>query len=442
MAVFDGEDADVVRRRSISPIGRSSRLVRLDLRPVVLARRHRQRYPGCTHLSMGGRVMSSVFTSIYARPYPATAGLIALAIALAAQPRQGFGADSVLELRRLPDKADLARLPAGPAPQRIIVKFKEGSGLTASNGHLQSSTGTDAAAVESALDRLGIAPSDLRPLHTRPRSELESERLRAQAASGGALADLTLYYVVSAPSSRAGTFLEQLAGVPGVEFVEPEPIPAPPPVDLAPPTSDLTSQQQYRAAPPLGIGALSFTQPGANGANTRIVDIEYSWVLAHEDLELPAAVNIDPSPAWDPFPSDQGSHGTAVLGELAGKVNGYGIIGIVPMTDVRIAPAATLAYGYNLPRAISLATAALAPGDVILLEQQMSVCGTTSYGPVEWSQSVYDAIATATALGISVVEAAGNGAVNLDGSSWRIPVRPGHAQFPRHNRRRRDTGHA
>jgi hypothetical protein len=54
------------------------------------------------------------------------------------------------------------------------------------------------------------------------------------------------------------------------------------------------------------------------------------------------------------------------------------------------------------------------PGDVILIEQQTSVCGGTQFGPSEWQQSVFDAIAAATALGIVVVEAAGNGGVNLD----------------------------
>jgi serine protease len=43
--------------------------------------------------------------------------------------------------------------------------------------------------------------------------------------------------------------------------------------------------------------------------------------------------------------------------------------------------------------------------------------GGTSYGPLEWIQSVFDAVSTATAKGIIVVAAAGNGAVNLDGAN-------------------------
>ena len=62
----------------------------------------------------------------------------------------------------------------------------------------------------------------------------------------------------------------------------------------------------------------------------------------------------------------------------------------------------------------------LEAGDVILIEQQMCVCGRTcnaqcsGCGPVEWQQATFDAISLATAQGISVVEAAGNGAVQLD----------------------------
>ena len=55
-------------------------------------------------------------------------------------------------------------------------------------------------------------------------------------------------------------------------------------------------------------------------------------------------------------------------------------------------------------------------GDVILIEQQFPVCGfsSISYGPSEWLTSVFNAIQTAVANGLVVVEAAGNGAVNLD----------------------------
>ena len=60
-----------------------------------------------------------------------------------------------------------------------------------------------------------------------------------------------------------------------------------------------------------------------------------------------------------------------------------------------MAPANTLEFGYNPARAITLATGVLDPGDAILIEQQIGVCGM-GFGPSEWDQSVFDAIATAT----------------------------------------------
>ena len=182
--------------------------------------------------------------------------------------------------------------------------------------------------------------------------------------------------------------------------------------------------QGYRDAPPGGIGAFDpAVVPGGDGAGTTVVDVEYSWVLDHEDLELDASANIDTQATLvDPFNSTD--HGTAVLGELAGVANAYGVTGIVPATTVLVAPANTnLTPAYNPARAITLATGVLDPGDAILIEQQTGVCGgacganQVGCGPLEGIQAVFDAIAAATALGITVVEAAGNGNVNLDAAS-------------------------
>ncbi len=328
----------------------------------------------------------------------------------------GAGAtDGGLEPRMVPDKAMLARLPAGSPSRRIIIKFQQGSRMEVHSGELRAAAGVATASVSDALVALGVSPRALRRLHARPPADLVVEREQGEAGSGRALADLNLYYTLDLPAGvDPAAALDRLSRLPAVEFAEPELAPAPAPIDLAPPSPNLVPQQGYRAAAPAGIGVFPASVAGGDGLNVRLVDIEYSWLLDHEDLERAEAINIDPSPAWDPYPDDESNHGTAVLGELVGRGNGYGVTGIAPRTLLRVAPAATYAFGYNPARAISLATGVLRAGDVILLEQQMSVCGLTYYGPVEWSQSVYDAIATATALGIVVVEAAGNGAVNLD----------------------------
>ena len=162
--------------------------------------------------------------------------------------------------------------------------------------------------------------------------------------------------------------------------------------------------------------------PGGDGALTTVVDVEYSWVLEHEDLALDPAANIDTQATLsDPF--DDTNHGTAVLGVLRGGANAYGVSGIVPAATLLVAPVNTVEHGYNPARAITLATGVLKPGDAILIEQQTDACGGVcddtqqGCGPIEWHQSVFDAIAAATALGIVVVEPAGNGNVNLDDPS-------------------------
>src|SRR5262249_7254886 len=99
-----------------------------------------------------------------------------------------------------------------------------------------------------------------------------------------------------------------------------------------------------------------------------------------------------------------------------------GVTGISWGADIGLAPANTANRGYNPANAILLAVANGEPGDVILIEQQTGVCGLPgpcngpggNCGPLEWVSSVFAAIQTAVANGFVVVEAAGNGAVNLD----------------------------
>jgi hypothetical protein len=81
---------------------------------------------------------------------------------------------------------------------------------------------------------------------------------------------------------------------------------------------------------------------------------------------------------------------------------------------VGLAPANTALLGYNPAHAILLAVGDGTTGDVILIEQQTSVCSLPNFGPAESISSVFDAIQTAVANGFVVVEAAGNGNVNLD----------------------------
>src|SRR5262249_1444891 len=155
---------------------------------------------------------------------------------------------------------------------------------------------------------------------------------------------------------------------------------------------------------PQGIGVLDLkAAPGSDGSGISFVDVEYSWQQDHEDLKLSAGRNINPGTADDPFNSTD--HGTAVLGEIIGLKNAYGVTGSAPAALAKLSPTKTKESDYDPANAILLAYSNLQAGDVIVVEQQYPACGGTcgdsqvGCGPLESWQAVHDAIANATALG-------------------------------------------
>jgi hypothetical protein len=196
------------------------------------------------------------------------------------------------------------------------------------------------------------------------------------------------------------------------------PAPAPPPGFLdALASPDFTDRQGYLGPAPDGLDArFARTQTGGDGAGVKLIDVEYSWVLSHEDLQLDGA---SLGGACNPFCADD--HGTAVLGMLAGRANAFGVTGAVSATNTKvISPVETGTLRYNLPAAIAAAGAALGPGDVLLIEQQaVGPHGGQLFVPAEWDPAVFDAIRVVTQAGVIVVEAAGNGGENLDGADFQ-----------------------
>ena len=190
---------------------------------------------------------------------------------------------------------------------------------------------------------------------------------------------------------------------------------------------DYESQQGYLnpATATNGVNAKhAWTFPGGNGANVRIVDIEYSWNLQHNDI---AATLLGPAPVV-PMNITNNHHGTAVLGVLGGNLDGVGITGIAWGSTLFAAAVSTGSNtNYNLAGAITTALARLRPGDIIVIEQQTEGPGaaTNDWVPSEWFKPTYDAIVTAVANEVIVVAAAGNGTNNLDAAIFNT----GHAPF-------------
>ena len=146
--------------------------------------------------------------------------------------------------------------------------------------------------------------------------------------------------------------------------------------------------------------------PGGDGANQRVIDLERGWTLNHEDLTGHGATLLHGS-----ILDTSRRHGTNVLGEICAVDNSTGCIGIAP----NVASVNVVSYhGSTRPNAILSAIANLQFGDLLLLEAQLDPAGGSDWYPIEVLAAEFDIIRLATALGIVVVEAAGNGANDLD----------------------------
>jgi hypothetical protein len=187
------------------------------------------------------------------------------------------------------------------------------------------------------------------------------------------------------------------------------------------PLTDLTLQIQPS---PNGVDAIYVWQvAGGTGVGVRIGDIEGGWRLDHDEL-LTANVH-----KLSVFGSAEVDHGTAVAGILVGADNGVGTIGIVPNAGLELITD-NRGLGSGTASAIAVASANLGPGDILLLEIALPFRpGNNPDILVEFNRSVQLAISLATLRGITVIEPAGNGGVDLDAFPFLAHTRPGSPTF-------------
>ncbi|MBN2053426.1 S8 family serine peptidase [bacterium] len=288
----------------------------------------------------------------------------------------------------------------------VVLKLVEGSSVRLRNGSFT--------AQEADLTELGQVISSSRGLRlarlfSRPEDVYDREKATGEAATGRQLADLNLYYALG-PRSReeADRLLDQLNSLDIVEcaYAEPravvpwQPIPAP----LLPPS--YVDSQDYLEDSPIGVNAYAaWQEPGGRGENVRMIDVELGWNWNHQDLPEPFFQG------GDPVAND--NHGTAVLGEIAGLGNTFGVTGISPLVQVGGVSIEYNDWPENVASWFDMASAALDPGDVWLIELH-GPGPDGNYVCMEYWQGNYDAIAASTALGRICVEAGGNGSANLD----------------------------
>jgi serine protease len=382
-----------------------------------------------------------------------------VALALCAVPQVAEAAPKSLAPRPVAEKHTGRELPPDTYVERLVVKFHEGSrvrlrgsqlaalptersaserGLLAGRGLSEARLQASVASAQALLERAPRIGAVSR-LFEEDEASLEARKASGEEMSGQQLADLNLYFEVpllpGTTAERVADLVAELNAQEGVEVAYAEPPPQPAMVnfgmdeavrsllaaaDIAPTTPLYESSQGYLNVAPGGIDAkYAWTLAGGRGLNVKVVDIEGGWRTTHEDMptlfrQIGTQYN---DIGWR-------NHGTAVLGEIVGVANAYGVTGIANQAQAGVSSIGS----QSTATAISQAASAVGLGGVILIELHSQgpsdgtacTCNTSqcNYIAMEYWQANYDAIATATANGVVVVEAAGNGSANLDSTAY------------------------
>lgn len=157
--------------------------------------------------------------------------------------------------------------------------------------------------------------------------------------------------------------------------------------------------------------AVAWSLPGGRGAGVRIADIEKAWGT-HRDIRNPLPI---------PGSTYLEHHGTAVEGLLSARNDGIGIDGIASDACLLRVPVGSFQPA-NVANALCGTVAALDPGDVILLETKYRIIYPDGDGgsctspdlPHETADNCICILKRAVNKGIHVIQAAGNGGVDID----------------------------
>lgn len=221
----------------------------------------------------------------------------------------------------------------------------------------------------------------------------------------------TYFYIDAPPETNLEALAKVLMTWPAIETVYVD-RPGPDPVVNAA-DDPRWPNQGYLDMAPDGIDAeYAWGFAGGDGAGQGLIDLERGWTFNHEDLTAHGITLLHGT-----ILNSSRAHGTAVLGEICAVDNTVGCVGICP----NVSSVDVVSFnGSTRPNAILTAIANLSFGDVLLLEAQVWV-SATMLGPIEAYDADFEAVRLATALGIVVVEAGGNGtnngfapALNLD----------------------------
>jgi len=217
--------------------------------------------------------------------------------------------------------------------------------------------------------------------------------------------DLFSYYVFSFPSSiRPNELLLKLSAFPEVElaYLQSAAIDAHGVNDKP----DPFFFREYLGPAPIGINAkYAWGIKGGKGSSgVKFIDIEQGWIL---DSNI---INAKVLPLTGINNPDFNDHGAAVLSVIMRKGAGKKGAGITPDVNGYIISQWRPGGEPNDTDAILAAITYLNFGDILLIETQSFYSSRNhKVWPAEIHDATFQAIRLATALGITVIEAAGNG---------------------------------
>jgi Subtilase family len=218
--------------------------------------------------------------------------------------------------------------------------------------------------------------------------------------------DFLSYYTIDCPYKiYSDEILKSLLRHKEVELAYAEEGPAIPPSSAVIENSSWVHQGYLRPAP-TGIDAVSaWDMEGGDGKGLKFIDIEQGWNPEPEYF----SVGTFPLITGMNFPVFK-DHGEAVLGVILTQHNPEGGRGVAPNAKGYIISQWRPDGSLNTADAILAAISQLEFGDIILLEAQIRDSpGSESLWPIEIQDAIFDVIRLASALGVTVIEAGGNG---------------------------------